>query len=119
MEGFDTFVLTGDITIQILQEMRNTSRQVLVKEGIMKDGPSLSFLHWGSLLRMRKVIFEDISNGCNQVEETIHFIHDKIVEVAQIILEKKIDPIMHIDTNELEEGIKVIFYGVDGLITKK
>lgn len=119
MVAFDTFVYTRDFTIPILQEIRKMPRQILVKEGILKDGQSPDFLHWSNLLRMRKVIFGDINNGCNQVDEAIHLIHNKFVEVAQIILEKKLDVGMHIDINWLEERLKVIFHGTDGLITKK
>lgn len=68
---------------------------------------------------MRKVIYGDINNGCNQVDEAIHLIHDKIVEVVQIILRKEIDAEMHIDINELEEKMKVIFHGTNGLIIEK
>lgn len=36
--AYDTFVYTKDFSIPILQVMKNTSRQTLVSEGVLKDG---------------------------------------------------------------------------------
>lgn len=49
----------------------------------------------------------------------MHRIHDKIVEVEQIVLERKINPGMIIEARELEERVRVIFHGTDGMITKR
>lgn len=119
IEAFEAFAYTIDVIIPILQVTRRTPREVLTKEKIRREGSTPNFLHWSSLLRTKKIVFEAIGNECNQVQDDMHLIHDKIVEVAQIILERKIDPGMIIEAKELEERIKVIFHGTDGMIIKR
>lgn len=41
------------------------------------------------------------------------------MEVAQIVLERKIDPGTIIEAKELEERIRAIFHGTNGIITKE
>lgn len=48
---------------------------------------------------MRKVIFEDINDGCTQVDQAIDLIHDKILEVAEIILKKEKNEGIDIDAD--------------------
>lgn len=116
IEAFEAFTHARDVIIPVLQVIRKTPREVLK---VRREGTTPSLLRWSSLLRMKKIIFEEIGNGCSQVQDDMHRIHDKIVEVAQIVLEREIDPRTIIEAKELEERLRAIFHGIDGMITKE
>lgn len=52
---------------------------------------------------MTKVMFEDISNGCTQIENAISVIHDNIVAAAETVLGKEMKEEVHIVVDQLIE----------------
>lgn len=119
IEVFEAFAHTRDVIIPVLQVIRKPPREVLSREKIRREGSTPCFLQWSSVLRTKKILFEDIGNGCNHVQDIMPHIHAKIVEVAHIVLERKIDPGIIIEAKELDERVRVIFHGTDGMITRR
>lgn len=108
MVTVDAFTHTKDVTIPVLQAIRKAPRQILAKEGVIRKEATPNLLQWSTLLQMKKLLFEDVSNKCNQVEDIVHPIHDKVIEVMCVILDKKAEIETNVDIQELEDKIKVI-----------
>lgn len=114
----DTFTHTRDVTIPVLQIVRKTSRKILVSKRII-DGGTHNCMQWTDLLQMKKILFEDINNNCNQIEDTIHPIQDKVFDVLHVILDRRIEIETNVDIQELEDRLKIIFCKEDSISTEE
>lgn len=61
----DAFTHTKDVTIPVLQAIRKAPRQMLVQEGIIRKESTPNLFQWSTLLQMKKLLFEDVSNRCS------------------------------------------------------
>lgn len=118
MVVYDIFTYTKDFTIQRLQALMNIPRQTLVNGGVLKEGQAYDFHRWYNLLRMRKVMFKDISNRCNQIKNVTSVIHDRIVVAAETMLGKEMKEEIHIVVDQLIESVKYTFFGVVRSLSK-